>query len=64
MSDAQIERQDFVDNQIFNVLNKLNPTRANLDWDIEMIADVRDCIQAWITEKVAIDAQDFYPENQ
>ena len=61
LTDAQIERQDFVDSQIFDLLNNLNTTRFELEWDIEMIADVRDSIQAWLLEKTAIDATEFYP---
>lgn len=61
LTDAQLERQDFVDSQIFDVLNNLNTTNVELDWDIEMIAEVRDCIQAWLLDKTAIDTDEFYP---
>jgi len=57
----QIERQDFVDNSIFELLQSLNPTDKNFDWDIEMIANIRDEIQYYIIEKVNCSEQEFYP---
>ena len=57
----QIERQDFVDNSIFELLQSLNPTDKNFDWDIEMIANIRDEIQYYIIKKVDCSEQEFYP---
>ncbi len=62
LTDTQIERQDFVDSQIFDLLNNLNTTNVNLDWDIEMIAEIRDCVQAWLEEKTGIKPNEFYAE--
>lgn len=45
LTDEQIERQDFVDNAIVNLLNEINPNNEGLDWNIELIGNVRDCIQ-------------------
>ena len=56
----QISRQDLVDNSIFDLLQTLNPTDKRLDWDIEMIADVRDVIQHHIISKTKCSEQDFY----
>ena len=41
LNQHQIERQDFVDNAIFNLLQSLNPTDKEIQWDIEIIGDVR-----------------------
>jgi hypothetical protein len=57
----QISRQDLVDNSIFELLQTLNPTDKRLDWDVEMIADVRDVIQHHIISKTKCSEQDFYP---
>lgn len=58
----QIERQDFVDNEIFELLQNINPSGQNIEWNIEMIADLRDRIQYWFVEYLNItDEMTFYP---
>ena len=44
MSDEQIKRQDFVDNTIFELIHRINPTGQQISWDIEMIGYIRDSI--------------------
>jgi 4-alpha-glucanotransferase len=61
LTKEQIERQDFVDNAIFELLQTVNPTDNNFDWDIEMIGDLRDAIQYQIIKKTNCSEQDFYP---
>jgi len=62
LTDKQIERQDFVDNAIFNLIQSLNTTDKAINWDIEMIGDVRDIVREWMVERLKItDEQDFYP---
>jgi hypothetical protein len=61
LTKKQIERQDFVDNSIFELLQILNSTNKYFDWDIEMIADVRDTIQYHIINKTNCLGQEFYP---
>ncbi len=61
LSVAQLERQDFVDSRIFDLLNELNTTSVKLEWDIEMIGDIRDTIEAWLLEKTSLEPQEFYP---
>ncbi|MDR2650890.1 MAG: hypothetical protein LBC68_01055 [Prevotellaceae bacterium] len=61
LNKKQIERQDFVDNSIFELLKNLNPTDKDFDWDIEMIADIRDTIQYYIIKKAKCSGQKFYP---
>ena len=60
LNKKQIERQDFVDNSVFDLLQLLNPTKKEFDWDIEMIGDVRNLIQHWITKKTNCLEQEFY----
>ena len=62
LTDEQIARQDLVDNAIFNLLNEINPTKVELDWNIELIGNVRDCIQKEFEERNICSTQDFYPE--
>ena len=62
LSDKQLERQDYVDNQIFQLLNDLNPSGRELEWDIEMIGEVRDSIRVWLVDNLDItDEMKFYP---
>ncbi|MBE0426233.1 MAG: hypothetical protein IBX72_06265 [Nitrospirae bacterium] len=62
LTDKQIERQDFVDNAIFNLIQSLNTTDKTINWDIEMIGEIRDVIAEWMIERLNItDEQKFYP---
>ncbi len=62
LTDKQIERQDFVDNAIFNLIQSLNTTDKAINWDIEMIGEIRDVIAEWMIERLKItDEQNFYP---
>jgi hypothetical protein len=61
LNKKQIERQDFVDNSIFELLQNLNPTTNEFDWDIEMISDIRDTIQCYVIKKTNCSEQEFYP---
>jgi len=47
----QIERQDFVDNSIFALLQTLNTTDKHIEWDIEIIGSIREVIQDNIISK-------------
>lgn len=62
LTDEQIARQDLVDNAIFNLLNDINPTKVELDWNIELIGIVRDCIQKEFVERNICSVKEFYPE--
>jgi hypothetical protein len=58
----EINRQDFVDNEIFQLIQQVNPTSDEIDWDIEMIADVRDVVQHWLVKNLELcNKQTFYP---
>ncbi len=57
----QIERQDFVDNAIFELINELILSEKEMEWDIEAIGEIRDAIQSQLVEKGFCTKQDFYP---
>ena len=61
LTKKQIERQDFVDNAIFDLLEKLNPTKKRLDWDILMISAIRDMIGDYFDDIGVCKEQNFYP---
>jgi hypothetical protein len=62
VSEEQLKRQDFVDNQIYDLVNLLIPSTREIEWDIEMIADIRDTIQHWLVDRYKIvDELEFYP---
>lgn len=62
LSEAQIKRQDIVDNAIYDLLNEVNPSQQKIEWDIEMIGEIRDLIQIWLVDRLAItDEKTFYP---
>ena len=55
------ERQDFVDNEIFETIQKLLPANKKLAWDIEMIGMVRDAIRDQIVQRKVMNEMQFYP---
>jgi DNA polymerase sigma len=62
LSDDQIKRQDFVDNEIYDLVKRLIPSTKEIEWDIEMIGDIRDTIQHWLVDRYKIiDELEFYP---
>jgi len=61
-TEDQIKRQDFVDNQIYDLVKRLVPSAREIDWDIEMIGDIRDTIQHWLVDRYKIVGElEFYP---
>jgi len=62
LSEDQIKRQDFVDNQIYDLVKRLAPSTKKIEWDIEMIGDIRDTIQHWPADRYKIAEElEFYP---
>jgi hypothetical protein len=62
LSESQVKRQDFVDGEIFQLIQKLNPTKKRIEWNIEMIGDIRDTIEEWMVKSVKSSSrQAFYP---
>ncbi len=61
-TEDQIRRQDFVDNKIYDLVKRLIPSTREIDWDIEMIGDIRDTIQHWVVDKYkVVEELEFYP---
>ena len=62
LTEVQLERQDFVDNAIHELLQELNPSGKEIQWNIEAIGSIRDTIQYWLVEHYKlIDEDTFYP---
>lgn len=61
LTKRQLERQDFVDNEIFELLQRIFPAHKRLAWDIEMVGGVRDAIENEAVERRMITRQRFYP---
>lgn len=59
---GKTDRQDFVDNAIFDLIIRLNPNEKEIDWDIDMIGSIRDEIKMWLVDRLALcDEEAFYP---
>lgn len=61
LTKQQIERQDFVDNVIYDLINRLIPSEKEMEWDIESIGEIRDVIQSQLVAKGICTEQEFYP---
>lgn len=61
MTNEQLERQDFVDNAIFSLIQDINPTAEAISWDIEMIGNIRDAIVNELEKKLGITEFEIYP---
>jgi len=43
-------------------VRRLNPSTSEIDWNIAMIADIRDTIQHWLVDQYKIvEELEFYP---
>jgi DNA polymerase sigma len=62
LTQQQITQQDFVDNTIFDLILSVNPTDKEINWDIEMIGEIRDVLKEWLVDKLNLTTeQEFYP---
>jgi hypothetical protein len=62
LTKTEIERQDFVDNSIFDLIKILNPTEKEIQWNIEIIGEIRDVIFDWLVDNLYFCAEkEFYP---
>jgi hypothetical protein len=62
LNESQIARQDFVDNAIFSLIQSLNTTDKEINWDIEMIGEIRDVLTEWFVRRLGVTVeQTFYP---
>lgn len=63
LTKKELERQDFVDNEIFELIQKLIPANKKLEWDIEVIGAVRDAIRAEVVDEQKLMSEiKFYPD--
>lgn len=60
LTKQQIERQDFVDNAIYDMINELIPSNKEMEWNIEAIGEVRDAIQNQLVERGICTKEEFY----
>jgi hypothetical protein len=62
LSENQLKRQDFVDNAIYKLVLNVNPSQQEIEWDIELIGEIRDLIRRWLVKRLTItDEMTFYP---
>lgn len=67
MSQKEIDRQDYVDNAIHNLIQDLCPidSKEGIEWDIENIASVREEIEAVLVRKLKLCTEmQFYPYRE
>jgi hypothetical protein len=63
LTQQQIDRQDFVDNNILEFLNSMQPEkRGTIEHDIELVGKVRDAIQEVLVDDLHMCTEmEFYP---
>lgn len=58
----ELDRQDYVDNQIYRLIVVLTPEKASIPWNIEMIGGIRDELKTWIVNRLRLCGEEaFYP---
>jgi hypothetical protein len=58
----KLDQQDFVDNSIFELINKLNPSENVIKWDIHLISEIRQVlVDMFVTELKLCTEDEFYP---
>ena len=62
LTQQQIERQDFVDNAILDLINEVNPSKTPIEWDVEKMGKIRDVVSHFFVENNICTDQEFYPE--
>lgn len=62
LTQQQIAQQDFIDNATFSLIQVINPNYKEIEWDIEMIGEIRDVLREWLVYKLNLTTeQEFYP---
>jgi len=65
LTQQQIAQQDFVDNTIFSLIQVINPGNKEIEWDMEMIGEIRDVLKEWLVDKFNLTTeQEFYPYSE
>jgi hypothetical protein len=58
----KIEQWDFVDNAIFDLIQTLNPSEKEIEWDIKPISEIREVlVNLFVNELKLCTEDDFYP---
>lgn len=62
LSAAELERQDYVDNEVYRLIVALAPEKASIPWDMEMIGNIIDELEIWIVDRLRLCSEkEFYP---
>ena len=62
LTDAQLRRQDYVNGLIYETIRASHPSASGVDWNIEMIGEIRESMRIWLVERLGlIDEMRFYP---
>ena len=63
LTQSQLDRQDMVDNAIYQLFLELNPNQGKqIDWDIHWISEVREVMERVFVHELAVcDDLTFYP---
>jgi hypothetical protein len=64
-TEDQINQQDFVDNEIYDLVKRLIPSKNEIEWDIEMIGDIRDTINIGLSKNIrSLMNWNFIPDDR
>lgn len=61
LTNIELERNDFIHNEIFDLINRLIPNDKTIEWDIQIIAEIADDIEGHLVSKGVCSAQEFSP---
>ena len=64
LTDAELERNDYIHNEVFDLINRLNPAGTELEWDISIIAEIADDIEDYFVAKGICTAKEFSPYKE
>jgi len=64
LTDVELERNDFIHNEIFDLINRLNPKGTEVEWDIGIIAEIADDIEDYLVKKGICTAMEFSPYRE
>ncbi len=62
LSKNQLMRQDLVDSAIHELLRNINPSQEEIEWNIELIGEIREVIRHVFAERLEVtNEMTFYP---
>ena len=56
----KIERWDFVDNTIYDMIIELNPSTKEIEWDIKPISEIREVLINYLVEELKLCTEDVF----